>query len=179
MHAVERHTGIQPPCVLMAPHITLQRPFNHVTPETATRHLETVAGKAKAGIVRTCGIWNFGKQFIVLPLRPTRPIASLWVHIGATIESLRGFKPDEYADLDTLHITLAQDTSSIFHLAWPHLKDMRPKEMEIPISCIELWRKGTARSKKKGKWLQASSCGRRTRRARHEPCGFCFYVKSN
>ncbi|MCX6787619.1 MAG: 2'-5' RNA ligase family protein [Candidatus Kaiserbacteria bacterium] len=142
MDGITSITGLTPPYRNLPPHVTFHRPLTGIVDETVLKELlrDTVARMRQTRITLH-GLSTFEKQFVILPVQATRGAATLWVEIAKVLSQLPEYKPGEYDNDNTLHVTVAEKTSRIFDQVWPKIRNIETEIMHIPLQRIALYRK--------------------------------------
>ncbi len=149
MRKVEEYTLLPAPSKKLCPHVTFYRNFEYVKVTHVIHRVQKAVLQSRKTRVTVDHISSFNRQYIVLPVHTTLSNAFLWTGIN----ELLGMNPaspkymETYYD-NTLHITIAEKTSKVFDRAWPLIKQLEVKRMDIPLEKIALYK----RSDEGGEW---------------------------
>ena len=150
MCEVWEHTNIEAPYIRdMLPHVTLHRPVVGIDEEKMRNLARSCALRVDRNIrVTVSDLSHFGKEYIVLRINTTQSLASLWVNLNDVLSKLAEYEHGEFDGDNTLHITIAKNTTEVFDKVWPKIQEITVPKIIIPVTLIELYRKLTDG----GKW---------------------------
>lgn len=138
---VAKETGLPPIYEKMVPHITFHRPIENIDEEKIKNITKGAVLHIKQTRITVSSIYNFGKNYIVLPVHSTKTVASLWININSILSQLPEYEHDKYDGDNTLHISIAEKTSEVFDKCWKNIKNIEFEEMNIPVKKISIFRK--------------------------------------
>lgn len=141
MDTVALRTGLPTPHKKLPPHVTFHRPITGIAEEVILDLTKSVALRSRQTRVTVSHLFNFGKQYIVLPVHATRSVASFWVAITEVLAMRPEYRHGEFDHDNTLHITIAEKVAPVFDRTWPTVRNMFHEEMNIPMQSVELFRK--------------------------------------
>ncbi|MDO8231635.1 MAG: hypothetical protein Q7T37_00285 [bacterium] len=135
-------TGIKPPHHKLPPHVTFHKPLTGIKEDLLENLVMSMVLQMKPTRLVLHDLFPFGKEFIVLPVQATRCAAQLWVGIDANLSRLPKYEHGKYDGDNTLHVTVAEETSLVFDRVWKTVKrKVRVTPMEVLLDKICLYRK--------------------------------------
>jgi 2'-5' RNA ligase len=138
---ISEYTTLQPPYRKLPPHITFHRPIDEIAEVIIKDLTRSMVLQLRQTRVTVSHLFPFGKEFIVLPIHSTARLATFWVGIINLLKGLPEYKHGPFEHDNTLHITLADQTSSVFNQTWNNISQIPIETMHIPVQKIELHRK--------------------------------------
>jgi 2'-5' RNA ligase len=137
MDEVAEITGIEPPYKNIQPHVTFHRPIEHIIERKIIDLTRSMSLQVSQTRLTLSHLYNFGKEYAVLPVHATKGLADFWIGINKLLSLLPEYRHGKFDDDNTLHITIANNLSPVFDSVWPLIQDIR-FTLSIPVSTIDL-----------------------------------------
>lgn len=141
MDQVSRHTKLPSPYKKLSPHVTFHRPIEEIDEAVIKNLVQSMTLQMHRTRITVSHLFPFGKQYIVLPVHATRRLAKLWVGINDLLSQLPEYEHGEFDHDNTLHITIAENTSRVFDDVWEDIRAISIKPMTISVEKIAVMRK--------------------------------------
>jgi 2'-5' RNA ligase len=147
-------TGLPAPHTQLPPHVTFHKPIAGINEETVLNLVQSVALQTKqTRLTYEAHPFFFGKQYVVVRINPTIELASFWSEVSNLITKVPEYEHGPFDRDNTLHITLARKTSSVFDKVWGELSAMVLTPEEVTFDSVDLYRKPLTG----GAWEQVQS----------------------
>ncbi len=139
MDRVAKITGLEAPYRTRPPYITLFPPVE-AEEEDIQRIAKHLARNLPPMSFTTDEIHPFGKKYLSLQPKVPLALAEQWISACKIIREVPGYVRGRYEGENTLHITLARHTSSIFDKAYPRIKRLRVEPIEFIATLLVVYK---------------------------------------